>query len=174
MLQDQHNTTKKYRTHPYCQDQSSLDAGTRRADRHAQDCRGPRAPPAAVEKNLSPADQAEGHEALRLDLDGDVEVLDDAVDAEGHAAHCPEEHHRPGQAVCGLCAPVCPYLRYELDAPQDRAYCPEDRCRDGDGGLWCHGGGGAGEVVFLRFSGLLALEKGEEIRAMACVASQRR
>lgn len=81
---EQQNTT-----HPYRHDQRGLDSSEHGARAHAQQDGRPRAPLATVNQRLGPADETQHHEDLGLDLDGDIEVLYDAVDAEGHTAQRP-------------------------------------------------------------------------------------
>lgn len=77
------------KTHPDGQDQRSLDAAKDSPQGRGQQCGRPHAPLSPVDERLGPAEEAQHHEDLRLDLDRDVEVLDYAVDAEGDATECP-------------------------------------------------------------------------------------
>lgn len=52
----------------------------------------------------------------------------------------PQEHHQPRQAICLFLLPVIPYLRYQLYAPEDSAYCTQDISGDGNTVLGCHVG----------------------------------
>lgn len=75
-----------------------------------------------IDQGLGPADQRQSTEDLRLYLEGDVEVLHNGIDTEGDGRGSPEEHHQSRQAFGLFSSPVVPYLRKELDAPQD---CPD-------------------------------------------------
>lgn len=128
------------KTYPDGQDQGCLDATKYRPGCHGQQTSLPRRPLVEIHQGLRPADQTKYHEALWLDLDGIIEILDDAVGAKGDATQGPEEQHGTGQAVGRLGAPVGPYLGQELDTPQDGADGAQDGGAGGDGGLRGHGG----------------------------------
>lgn len=64
--------------------------------------------------------------------------LHDNVDPKWHCAYGPQKHHESRQTVGLLLPPVVPYLRDQLDTPEDGADGAKDVCRDGDGGLRCH------------------------------------
>jgi hypothetical protein len=78
-----------------------------------------------VVEGLAPGDEGQAGEGLGLEFQGEVEVLDDGVDAKGDTADGPEDEHGAGETVCVFAAVVVPYLRDDLDTP---TYCAD--------GLW--------------------------------------
>ena len=75
---------------------------------------------------------------MRLDLNWDVEVLDNGVDAEGDAGKRPEIHHRCGQSICAFSSMVADDLGNQLDAPEYGADCAKDGGGEGDRCLGGH------------------------------------
>lgn len=67
-----------------------------------------------VINTLGPRDQTQCRQDLRLNPECDVEILDDAVDAQWQAGGRPEEHHRRLQALRVMTAVVDDDLRYQL------------------------------------------------------------
>lgn len=67
-----------------------------------------------------------------------VEILHNGIYPKRDTTQCPKKHHARRHAVSCFGTPICPYLRYELDTPENCANCAEDSGRYGDGGLWCH------------------------------------
>ena len=79
---------------PDDQNQHGLHARKDGQDRQCHEVCRPDPPFAAVMHALRPAHQAQQAEELWLYLDGDVEVLDDCIDAKWNPSERPEEHHR--------------------------------------------------------------------------------
>jgi hypothetical protein len=75
-----------------------------------------------VVQRLAPRDEGQAGKGLGLEFEGEVEVLDNGVDAEGDAANRPEDQHGAGEAVGVFASVVVPYLGDDLDAP---AYCAD-------------------------------------------------
>ena len=88
-----------------------------------------------IHQHLGERDERQRRKDLWLELNGDVEVLHDGVDAQRSAGCRPQDHHPGGYAVGGLASPVLPYLWDQLDAPEDGADGAEDCCGGGDGVL---------------------------------------
>lgn len=91
-----------------------------------------------VEFALSPANHAKQTEELGLDLKWDIKVLRYGVDPKWQRGERPEQHHGRGQTLGRLGSIGFPYLRTQLDAPEDSANETENACRNGDGLLGGH------------------------------------
>lgn len=113
---------------PDDQNQHRLHARKEGQDRHCHEVCRPDPPLAAVMHALRPAHQAQQAEELWLYLNGDVEVLDDGVDAKRNPSEGPEEHHGGGETFRRLRAVIADDLRDQLDAPAYRADCAQDVC----------------------------------------------
>lgn len=135
---DEESTSTGF-THSDGRYQCRLNATKHRSRCHGQQSGLPYPPFVEVYQRLRPATQTEHHEALRLDLYWDVEVLDDAIRAKGDTAKGPEKHHGAGKSISRLGAPVGPYLGHKLDTPQDGANGAQYRRADRDRLLGCHG-----------------------------------
>lgn len=75
---------------------------------------------------------------IRTEDPGDCSYLHDNIDPQRHCTYGPEKHHESRQTVGLLLPPVVPYLREQLDTPENGANGAKDVCRDGDGSLRCH------------------------------------
>lgn len=64
--------------------------------------------------------------------------LDNGIHSEWNGAHGPQHHHDPWQAIRLLLPPVVPYLRDQLDAPENRTDGAKDIGGDGNGRLRRH------------------------------------
>ena len=64
--------------------------------------------------------------------------LHDSVNPKGNRTGCPEEHHQARQAIRFLSPPIVPYLRDQLDAPEDGTDSAKDIGGHGDIALRCH------------------------------------
>ncbi len=76
--------------------------------------------------------------------------MDDSVDTEWNGGSRPEEHHHARQPIGFLLPPIVPYLRDELDAPEDGSDCAEDVGGKGNSLLRRHSGsecGGSSTVL---------------------------
>ena len=64
--------------------------------------------------------------------------LHDSVNPKGNRTGRPEEHHQARQSICFLPSPIVPYLRDQLDAPEDGTDGAEDIGGHGDIALRRH------------------------------------
>lgn len=76
---------------------------------------------------------------FRLGLgDGVKADLHNSINPERYRTDCPKEHHQPGQPIRLFLLPIEPYLRDQLNAPEDGTNGAEDIGGDGDVALRCH------------------------------------
>lgn len=64
--------------------------------------------------------------------------LHNSINSERYRTDCPKEHHQAGQPIRLFLLPIVPYLRDQLDAPEDGTNGAEDVGGDGDVALRCH------------------------------------
>lgn len=55
-----------------------------------------------------------------------IEILHNGIHPKRDTTQRPKKHHARRHAISGLGAPVGPYLRYELDTPENGANRAED------------------------------------------------
>lgn len=76
--------------------------------------------------------------AFKIERGGEMTDLHDSVNPKGNRTGGPEEHHQAGQSIRLLSPPIVPYLRDQLDAPEDGTDGAEDVGGQGDITLRCH------------------------------------